>query len=77
MWSYTLRRIIGSVPTLFVLCVITFFMMRVAPGGPFSGNRRVSPEFIRAVEDHYHLHDPLPQHARHFMAHLREQLNAP
>jgi oligopeptide transport system permease protein len=61
MWSYTFRRAIGSVPTLFALSVITFFMMRVAPGGPFSGNRRVSPEFVRAVEDHYHLHDPLWQ----------------
>jgi oligopeptide transport system permease protein len=59
MWSYTLRRTIGSVPTLFILCVITFFMMRVAPGGPFSGNRRVSPEFVKLVEDAYHLNDPL------------------
>jgi oligopeptide transport system permease protein len=59
MWSYTLRRTIGSVPTLFILCVITFFMMRVAPGGPFSGNRRVSPEFVKLMEDAYHLNDPL------------------
>jgi oligopeptide transport system permease protein len=59
MWSYTLRRTIGSLPTLFALCLITFFMMRAAPGGPFSGNRRVSPEFVKLVEDHYHLNDPL------------------
>jgi oligopeptide transport system permease protein len=31
----------------------------VAPGGPFSGNRRVSPEFVKLVEDAYHLNDPL------------------
>src|SRR5262245_24180519 len=61
MWSYTFRRAIGSVPTLFALAVITFFMMRMAPGGPFSGNRRVSHEFVKAVEDHYHLNDPLWQ----------------
>ena len=59
MWSYILRRTLGSLPTLFVLCVITFFMMRVAPGGPFSGNRRVAPEFIKLMEDAYHLNDPL------------------
>jgi oligopeptide transport system permease protein len=59
MWTYSLRRTIGSVPTLFILCVITFFMMRVAPGGPFSGNRRVSPEFVKLMEDAYHLNDPL------------------
>ncbi|MDQ7247654.1 ABC transporter permease [Dongia sedimenti] len=61
MWSYTLRRTLGSVPTLLALCVITFFMMRVAPGGPFSGNRRVSPEFVKLMEDAYHLNDPLWQ----------------
>jgi oligopeptide transport system permease protein len=59
MWRYIFRRTIGSLPTLFVLCLITFFMMRVAPGGPFSGNRRVSPEFVKLVEDSYHLNDPL------------------
>jgi oligopeptide transport system permease protein len=59
MWSYAFRRAIGSIPTLFALAVITFFMMRVAPGGPFSGNRRVSPEFVKLVEDAYHLNDPL------------------
>ena len=61
MWSYALRRAFGAVPTLFVLCLITFFMMRVAPGGPFSGNRRVSPEFRKLMEDAYHLNDPLWQ----------------
>ena len=33
MWSYAFRRALGSVPTLFALAVITFFMMRMAPGG--------------------------------------------
>jgi oligopeptide transport system permease protein len=59
MWTYVLRRAIGSLPTLFALSLITFLMMRVAPGGPFSGNRRVSPEFVKLVEDAYHLNDPL------------------
>jgi len=66
MWSYTFRRTIGSLPTLFVLCVITFFMMRVAPGGPFSGNRRVAPEFIKLMEDAYHLNDPLYEQFWHW-----------
>jgi oligopeptide transport system permease protein len=34
-------------------------MMRVAPGGPFSGNRRVDPAFQKLMEDAYHLNDPL------------------
>jgi oligopeptide transport system permease protein len=59
MWAYTFRRAFGALPTLFALCVITFFMMRVAPGGPFSGNRRVDPAFQKLMEDAYHLNDPL------------------
>jgi oligopeptide transport system permease protein len=59
MWNYALRRTIGSVPTLLVLSLITFFLMRIAPGGPFSGNRRVSPEFVKLMEDAYNLNDPL------------------
>jgi len=59
MWSYAFRRAVGSVPTLFALAVITFFMMRVAPGGPFSGNRRIPPDIIKMVEHAYHLDEPL------------------
>ncbi len=59
MWNYALRRTVGSLPTLLALSVITFFMMRVAPGGPFSGHRRVPPDIIRNIENAYHLNDPL------------------
>jgi oligopeptide transport system permease protein len=59
VWSYALRRTVGSLPTLLALSVITFFMMRVAAGGPFSGHRRVPPDIIRNIENAYHLNDPL------------------
>ena len=35
MLAYTLRRIAGLVPTLFVLVTLSFFIIRLAPGGPF------------------------------------------
>ena len=50
MWGYAIRRAFGSVPTLFALATITFFMMRVAPGGPFSGNRRIPRDIIANIE---------------------------
>ncbi len=59
MWRYTLRRIVASLPTLFALAVITFFMMRLAPGGPFSGNRRISKDILANIERAYHLDEPL------------------
>ena len=59
MFAYAVRRIIGAVPTLFALAVITFFMMRLAPGGPFDGNRRITKDALANIERAYHLDEPL------------------
>ena len=59
MLSYTLRRIGGFLPVLFVIVSLSFFMMRLAPGGPFDQERAL-PEQVRAnVEARYYLHEPL------------------
>lgn len=59
MLSYIVRRILGAIPTLFALAAISFFIMRIAPGSPFSGDRRVSKFVIERIEQRYHLDDPL------------------
>jgi oligopeptide transport system permease protein len=59
VFAYAIRRVVGSVPTLFALTAITFFMMRVAPGGPFSGNRRLTKDALANIERAYHLDEPL------------------
>jgi oligopeptide transport system permease protein len=59
MLAYVIRRTIGSVPTLFALTAITFIMMRIAPGGPFSGNRRITQDALANIERAYHLDEPL------------------
>jgi oligopeptide transport system permease protein len=43
MFSYAVRRLLGAIPTLFVVITLTFFMMRAAPGGPFDCMRRLAP----------------------------------
>lgn len=59
MFAFSIRRIIGAIPTLFALITISFFVMRVAPGGPFSGNRKIT-EAVRANLDRaYHLDEPI------------------
>jgi len=45
--------------TLGALVLLTFFVIRLAPGGPFSGNRRISPEIIANIERAYHLDEPI------------------
>jgi len=59
VFAYAVRRTIGSVPTLFALTAITFIMMRIAPGGPFSGNRRITQDALANIERAYHLDEPL------------------
>src|SRR5687768_11129525 len=59
MLSYALRRILGAIPTLFLIITFAFFMMRIAPGGPFDGERRLPPEIEANINAAYDLDKPL------------------
>jgi oligopeptide transport system permease protein len=61
MMAYALRRLLGAIPTLFVIVTLAFFMMRIAPGGPFDSERRLPPEVERNVKAAYDLDKPLTQ----------------
>lgn len=61
MILYAWRRILSGIPVLFVLTALSFFLMRVAPGGPFSGDRRIKPEVIANLNRVYHLDEPILQ----------------
>jgi oligopeptide transport system permease protein len=53
------RRFLEVIPVLFLIATITFFLVRLAPGGPFSAERSVSPEVLASLEAHYGLDQPL------------------
>ena len=36
MTKFIIRRFLGLIPTLFIIVTLSFFIIRVAPGGPFS-----------------------------------------
>lgn len=59
MFSFAIRRIGGAIPTLFALITLSFFIMRVAPGGPFSGNRKITAAVRANLDRAYHLDEPL------------------
>jgi oligopeptide transport system permease protein len=61
MTAYALRRILGAIPTLFVIVTLAFFMMRAAPGGPFDSERRLPPEVEHNVKAAYDLDKPVVQ----------------
>ncbi len=59
MMRYALRRLLGAIPTLFIIVTLAFFMMRAAPGGPFDAQRKLTPEVERNVKAAYDLDKPL------------------
>jgi oligopeptide transport system permease protein len=66
MFAYSLRRFLAAVPTLFLLLTATFFLIRIAPGGPFDAERQLAPAIEAALEQKYHLDEPLyQQYARY------------
>jgi oligopeptide transport system permease protein len=59
MWRYALRRLAGAIPTLFAVMTAAFFMMRLAPGGPFDRDRMLTPEIEANIRQAYNLDQPL------------------
>jgi oligopeptide transport system permease protein len=66
MLRYALGRLLGLVPTLFVIVTVAFFVMRLAPGGPFDQEQTVPPEIAANLQAAYGLDQPMPvQYARY------------
>jgi len=43
MVNYVLRRIAGLIPTFLAIVTISFFILRLAPGGPFDQEQSLAP----------------------------------
>jgi oligopeptide transport system permease protein len=61
MLGYALRRLLVAVPTLFIIVTVAFFMIRIAPGGPFDRERAIPPEIEKNILAAYDLDLPLWQ----------------
>jgi hypothetical protein len=59
MVMYIFRRLLTAIPTLFVIVTLAFFLIRIAPGGPFNQERGLSPEIRANLERQFGLDDPL------------------
>ena len=61
MAKFILGRILQAIPTLLIIAALTFFMTRMAPGGPFDGEKPIPEEIKERIEAHYGLNEPLHQ----------------
>ena len=63
------------VPIFFLVVTLVFFMIRFAPGGPFSSEKSVSPAILKNLEAKYHMDEPLlSQYLRYWKDLLRGDL---
>lgn len=61
MLKLVTRRLLTAIPTLLAIIILSFLLMRFAPGGPFDGERPLAPETKAALEAAYGLDKPIWQ----------------
>ena len=59
MYKYVAKRLGIALFTIFVVATLTFFIMNLVPGGPFTSEKALSPEAQAALEEKYGLDKPL------------------
>jgi oligopeptide transport system permease protein len=70
MLTLILRRLLTAIPTLFVVIALSFLLMRLAPGGPFDGERPLDPATRAALSTAYGLDLPLPAQFLRYIGNL-------
>jgi oligopeptide transport system permease protein len=68
MLVFALRRIAGLIPTLFVLVTLSFFIIRLAPGGPFDQEQALPPQVRANLDAAYGLDRPLIEQYGRYLA---------
>src|SRR5258705_6424341 len=64
------RRILETIPVLFLVATITFFMMKAVPGGPLDTEKNIPQEIKVQIEAFYGLDQPLWKQYASYMGNL-------
>ncbi|HEY0919408.1 ABC transporter permease [Devosia sp.] len=59
MFGYALRRVLTAIPIALITITVCFFILRLAPGGPFDGERALPPLVLKNLRAYYNLDQPL------------------
>ena len=70
MTRLILRRLMTAIPTLLAIIILSFILMRIAPGGPFDGERPLAPETRAALETAYGLDKSLPEQILQYLGNI-------
>jgi oligopeptide transport system permease protein len=70
MLVYAIRRLASALPTLLAIVTAAFFLMRLAPGGPFDDEQTLVPEVAANLEAAYGLDQPVLVQYRNYLGGL-------
>jgi oligopeptide transport system permease protein len=67
MLGYALKRVLSAIPIVLITITACFFILRLAPGGPFDGERALPPDMIRNLRAYYNLDQPIFMQYLHYL----------
>lgn len=70
MLGFIVRRILGLIPTLLVIVVASFLVVRLAPGSPFSSERGIPREVLVELNAKYGFDLPLHEQLSRYLVGL-------
>jgi oligopeptide transport system permease protein len=59
MLQLIFKRLLVAIPVLIIVASLTFFLVRLAPGGPIDSEKAVSPQVLKNLNEVYNLNAPL------------------
>lgn len=59
MLKLIIKRVLASIPVLFLVALLTFLMIHAAPGGPFDSEKAVPQEVLKNLNERYNLNAPI------------------
>lgn len=75
MARFIIRRLLSIIPTMFIIVTLSFFLIRFAPGGPFSSEKKIPEQVLQNILKKYHMDEPLwKQYGRYLGDLLRGDL---
>jgi ABC-type dipeptide/oligopeptide/nickel transport system permease component len=70
MTAFLIRRLLIAIPTLLAVIVITFSLMRLTPGSPFSSERKLDPKVEARMMERFNLDGSLPEQLGRYLVNL-------
>lgn len=70
MFSLIIKRLLWSIPVLWIVATLTFVMVRIVPGGPFDAEKNLPPQIVANIKAKYHLDRPVLEQYALYMERL-------